>query len=126
MTEAQSMKVLYAATGFRRLGRRHCLRHDRREERPRRLVVVTLGTPGGMLSLFFLLGIIAKRAKNPAAIATSSLILIVLWGAASEFLPNAWQMPLHASLIPVIATLAIPVVGAAIAKIAQKRPTTTK
>lgn len=69
---------------------------------------------GGMLGLF-LLGLIARRAKNAAAV-TGVLagLLVIFWMALSpgwSGLPAALRSPLHEFLVIVVGTLTILVVG---------------
>ena len=66
---------------------------------------------GGMLGLF-LLGMVSRRAKSPAALLAVAVgILIILWMSA----PSDWTSPLaspfHKLLIPVIGTTTIVLVG---------------
>lgn len=71
---------------------------------------------GGMLGLF-LLGFIARRAGNTAALTGVTVgTLVIAWMALSptNLWPNAWkncQSPLHNFLIPVVGTATIVLVG---------------
>ena len=80
---------------------------------------------GGMLGLF-LLGMIARRAENPAAVAgVSAGVLTILWLALSPNLPDsldAFRNPLHQFLTIVIGTLVILVVGVVVSRVAKRTP----
>jgi SSS family solute:Na+ symporter len=67
---------------------------------------------GGMLGLF-LLGMISRRAKSPAAaMGVAAGLLVILWMSfSSSCLPERWASPLHEFLIPVIGTATIVLVG---------------
>lgn len=69
---------------------------------------------GGMLGLF-LLGMISRRAGNPAAVAGVCLgMLVIAWMSLSSRLPEGWaalRSGLHAFLVPVFGTLTILLVG---------------
>ena len=114
-SERQSMKVLYGATvAWGMLGTAVALL----------LVQVTSALDawwtlsgifgGGMLGLF-LLGVISRRAGNPAAVAGVCLgMLVIAWMSLSSRLPDEWaalRTGLHAFLIPVFGTLTILLVG---------------
>ena len=62
---------------------------------------------GGMLGLF-LLGMISRRAKSPAAVVAVLIgVLTIIWMTLPSALPERWSGPLHEFLIPVIGTPAI-------------------
>ena len=66
---------------------------------------------GGMLGLF-LLGIISRKAKSPAAVVAALVgILVILWMTFSSALPERWSSPFHELLIPVIGTTTIVLMG---------------
>jgi SSS family solute:Na+ symporter len=66
---------------------------------------------GGMLGLF-LLGIISRRAKSPAAVVAVLIgILVILWMTFPSVLPERWSSPFHELLIPVIGTTTIVLIG---------------
>ena len=88
---------------------------------------------GGMCGLF-LLGMISRRAKNPAAVTgVIAGVLVILWmsfpklvdfllaqaprgtahrwGLSLQGSASAWMSPLHAFLVPVVGTLAILLTG---------------
>ncbi len=124
-TEAQSMRVLYATTiVWGLLGTCVALL----------LIQVTSALDawwkmsgifgGGMLGLF-LLGMISRKAKNPAAATGVILgVLIICWMTLSpqlESLPKGLRSSFHASMIPVFGTLAILLVGLLLTKIAGLR-----
>jgi len=87
---------------------------------------------GGMLGLF-LLGIISRRARNPAAItAVLAGISILLWmtlslPATKKVLGWGWpegsRSPLHEYLIPVVGTLTILLCGLLISRFATSQRT---
>ena len=78
---------------------------------------------GGMLGLF-LLGMIARRAENPAAVAgVGAGVLTILWMALSPSLPDsmsAFRNPLHNFMTIVIGTLVILVVGIVTSRILNR------
>jgi len=69
---------------------------------------------GGMLGLF-LLGMISRRAKNPAAVTGVTVgVLVILWMSLSPRLSDdwgAWRSPFHNFMVIVIGTLTILLVG---------------
>lgn len=69
---------------------------------------------GGMLGLF-LLGLISRRAKNPAAFTGVSVgVLVILWMSLSPRLGDewaAWRSPFHNFMVIVVGTLTILLVG---------------
>ena len=67
---------------------------------------------GGMLGLF-LLGMISRRAKSPAAATGVAVgLLVILWMSFSaDYLPERWASPLHEFLIPVVGTATIVLAG---------------
>jgi solute:Na+ symporter, SSS family len=72
---------------------------------------------GGMLGLF-LLGLISRRAGNPAAIAAVVLGLgVIAWMTLGKYLPEKVRSPFHAFLIPVFGALAILLAGIAITRV---------
>lgn len=81
---------------------------------------------GGMLGIF-LLGMISRRAGNPAAIAGTVLgIGVICWMTLSprvETLPAYLQNHFHAFLIPVFGTLSILLTGLAVSAIGRKKET---
>jgi solute:Na+ symporter, SSS family len=84
---------------------------------------------GGMLGLF-LLGLIAKRARNPQAmIAVAIGILVILWlslsttGIWPESL-SGWSNPLHSSMTIVLGTSSIVLVGALAGLFASEKQST--
>jgi SSS family solute:Na+ symporter len=93
---------------------------------------------GGMCGLF-LLGMISRRAKNPAAVAgVIAGVLVILWmsfpklvdfllaqsagglahrwGVALRELAHGWTSPFHAFMVPVVGTLTILLVGMLISR----------
>ena len=81
---------------------------------------------GGMLGLF-LLGMISRRARNPAAIVSVILgILVICWMTLSKYLAGRWEplhSPLHAFLVPVLGTLTILLLGLLLGRFtASRRP----
>jgi solute:Na+ symporter, SSS family len=94
---------------------------------------------GGMCGLF-LLGMISRRAKNPAAVAGVIVgVLMILWmsfpklvdfllaqpeggwargwGLALRESAGGWMSPFHAFMVPVVGTLAILLVGVLISRL---------
>ncbi len=69
---------------------------------------------GGMLGLF-LLGVISKKAGNPAAVTGVCLgLAVITWMTFSKYLTGRWaqlQSPFHAFMIPVLGTLTILLIG---------------
>lgn len=78
---------------------------------------------GGMLGLF-LLGMIARGAKNPAAVAgVTAGVLTILWLALSPNLPASmagFRNPLHNFMTIVIGTLVILVVGIVVSAVSGR------
>jgi len=76
---------------------------------------------GGMLGLF-LLGMISKKAGNPAAVAGVCLgAALISWMTLSKYFVGRWTVlrsPFHAFMIPVFGTLAILLVGLLIGRLA--------
>ena len=80
---------------------------------------------GGMLGLF-LLGMISRRAQNPAA-ATGVILGIglICWMTFSKYLTGRWEAmrsPFHAFLIPVLGTLAILLIGLLVGSLRKGAP----
>lgn len=94
---------------------------------------------GGMCGLF-LLGMMSRRAKNPAAVAGVLVgVLVILWmsfpklvdfllaqpeggwargwGLALRESAHGWMSPFHAFMVPVVGTLAILLVGVLISRL---------
>ncbi|MBS1512872.1 MAG: sodium:solute symporter [Bacteroidetes bacterium] len=78
---------------------------------------------GGMLGLF-LLGLISKKAKSPAAVTATIIgVLVILWMTFSDNISNdyAWlKSSLHSNMIIVIGTLSIFLAGMMIAPLSNK------
>jgi SSS family solute:Na+ symporter len=78
---------------------------------------------GGMLGLF-LLGTIARRARNPAAVAGVSVgVLTIFWLALSPQLPDsmdAFRNHLHHFMTIVIGTLVILLVGLLVSRFTSR------
>ena len=78
---------------------------------------------GGMLGLF-LLGMIAKKAKNAEAVTGTIVgILVILWMSLSKYFPEQWQhlkSPFHVNMIVVVGTLTIFLVGLLLTKARRK------
>jgi SSS family solute:Na+ symporter len=81
---------------------------------------------GGMLGLF-LLGMIARRAKNPAAVTgvLAGLLVIVWMTFSRDFggLPESFRSPFNSFLIPVFGTLAIFLVGLLVSRLTGSNET---
>jgi SSS family solute:Na+ symporter len=79
---------------------------------------------GGMLGLF-LLGMISRRAGNPAAAAGVCLgILVISWMTLSTYLPDGWSVlrnSLHAFMVPVLGTLTILLTGLVVSRFKAAR-----
>jgi len=77
-----------------------------------------------MLGLF-LLGMISRRASNPAAAAGVVLgILVICWMVLSPYLTGRWAVlrsPFHAFLIPVLGTLVILLTGLLLSRFTASR-----
>jgi SSS family solute:Na+ symporter len=75
---------------------------------------------GGMLGLF-LLGLIARRAGNPAAVTGVTVgILAIVWMTLSPdwtWMPDSLRSPFHTFMITVVGTLAILLVGLGISRL---------
>jgi SSS family solute:Na+ symporter len=78
---------------------------------------------GGMLGLF-LLGLISRRAKNPAALTGVTVgILVIVWMSLSPrwgWLPESLRSPLHSFMIIVVGTLSILLVGLAVSRLTSR------
>ena len=78
---------------------------------------------GGMLGLF-LLGMIAKKARNAEAVTGTIVgILVILWMSLSKYFPEQWQhlkSPFHVNMIVVVGTLTIFLVGLLLTKARRK------
>ncbi|WP_152268503.1 sodium:solute symporter [Agriterribacter humi] len=78
---------------------------------------------GGMLGLF-LLGMIAKKARNAEAVTGTIVgILVILWMSLSKYFPAQWEhlkSPFHVNMIVVIGTLTIFLVGLLLTKARRK------
>ncbi len=74
---------------------------------------------GGMLGLF-LLGMIAKKARNAEAVTGTIVgILVILWMSLSKYFPEQWEhlkSPFHVNMIVVVGTLTIFLVGLLLTK----------
>ena len=71
---------------------------------------------GGMLGLF-LLGLIARRADNAAALTGVTLgVLVICWMTFVDWFPENLRSPFHANMITVIGTLTIFLVGLAVSR----------
>jgi SSS family solute:Na+ symporter len=78
---------------------------------------------GGMLGLF-LLGMIAKKARNAEAVTGTVVgILVILWMSLSKYFPDQWahlKSPFHVNMIVVVGTLTIFLVGLLLTKARRK------
>ncbi|HTN06647.1 sodium:solute symporter [Agriterribacter sp.] len=78
---------------------------------------------GGMLGLF-LLGMIAKKARNAEAVTGTIVgILVILWMSLSKYFPEQWQhlkSPFHVNMIVVVGTLTIFLVGLLLTKVRRR------
>ena len=72
---------------------------------------------GGMLGLF-LLGLIARKADNAAALTGVTLgVLVICWMTFADAFPENLRSPFHANMITVIGTLTIFLVGLGVSRI---------
>ncbi len=80
---------------------------------------------GGMLGLF-LLGMVAKKAKNAEAILGTIIgILVIVWMSLSKHFPESMQHlknPLHVNMTIVVGTLTIFLVGLLATKLRKNKP----
>lgn len=78
---------------------------------------------GGMLGLF-LLGMIAKKARNAEAVTATIIgIVVILWMSLSKYFPTELEhlkSPFHVNMIVVIGTLAIFLSGLLLTKLKRK------
>lgn len=125
-TERQSMVVLYAGTlAWGLLGTGLALLLVRLTESALDTWWTFAGIFGGGMAGIFLLSMISRRAKKPAAIAGVSLgVVVILWMSlpklarlfnpdisADFFSGKWWASPFHAFMVNVFGTLAIVLVG---------------
>lgn len=114
-SERQSMRILYAGTivwGI--LGTGMALLLVRLTQGALDIWWTISGIFGGGMTGLFLLGIISRRARNPAAISGVAIgVALILWLSLPKLVPG-WESLVHAYLTPVIGTLAILMVGIAI------------
>jgi len=79
---------------------------------------------GGMCGLF-LLGMISRKAGNPAAVAGVCLgVVVISWMTLSQYFEGRWAVlrsPFHAFMIPVFGTLTILLIGLLMARLAASR-----
>ena len=70
----------------------------------------------------FLLGMVSRRAKNPAAIAGVIVgVIAILWLSLPN-LVDGWDTLIHAFLVPVIGTFTILLVGIAVSALRKSNP----
>jgi SSS family solute:Na+ symporter len=78
---------------------------------------------GGMLGLF-LLGLITRKARRPAAVAgVVAGLIAIIWMTVSPHLPSDFPLrsPLHTNMIIVVGTMTIFTVGTLVAKLTNSR-----
>lgn len=143
-SERACMLVLYAATVvWGVLGTALALWLVRLTESALDMWWTLSGIFGGGITGLFLLGMIGRRAKNPAAVAGVSVGMIaIFWLSLPEILKNllklspehalhrfawelqahtqSWSSPLHVFLVPVLGTLVILLVGLAVSEVAAR------
>lgn len=126
-TEKQSMLVLYAGTiAWGILGTGLALLLVRLTQGALDIWWTLSGIFGGGMTGLFLLGIVSKRAGNPAAVSGVIIgVALILWLSLPKLVPG-WQSLVHAYLIPVIGTLAILLVGMAAGAVMKKAPARSK
>jgi len=127
-SDRQSMRVLYGATiAWGLLGTGVALL----------LVRVTSaldawwtlsGVFGGGMCGLFLLGMISRKAGNPAAVAGVCLgVIVISWMTLSQYFSGPWAVlrsPFHAFMIPVFGTLTILLIGLLIGRLGGSRKET--
>jgi SSS family solute:Na+ symporter len=120
-SEKQSMRVLYAGTiAWGILGTGLALVLVSFTQGALNIWWTLSGIFGGGMTGLFLLGMISRRARNPAAISGVAIgVALILWLSLPKLVPD-WESLVHAYLIPVIGTLAILIVGMAISAIVKK------
>jgi len=124
-TERESMKVLRVATlGFGVAGTLVALAMLRVRSALDAWWEMASIFSGGMLGLF-LLGMISRRAKSPAAFTGMIVgVLVILWMSLSPKLGNewaAWRSPFHNFMVTVIGTLTILLVGLLVSRVPSRR-----
>lgn len=122
-TEKQSMVVLYAGTiVWGVLGTGLALLLVRLTQGALTIWWTLSGVFGGGMTGLFLLGIISRRARNPAAVSGVVIgVALILWLSLPKLVPG-WESLVHAYLIPVIGTLAILIVGMMVGAFMKKLP----
>jgi len=76
---------------------------------------------GGMLGLF-LLGLIARKADNAAALTGVAIgVLEICWMTVADGLPEYLRSPFHANMVIVIGTLTIFLVGLGVSRVRQSK-----
>jgi SSS family solute:Na+ symporter len=76
---------------------------------------------GGMLGLF-LLGLIARKADNAAALTGVAIgVLVICWMTVADGLPEYLRSPFHANMVIVIGTLTIFLVGLGVSRVRQSK-----
>lgn len=111
-TERQAMRVLYIGTvAWGTLGTGMSLILVKLTESALDMWWTLSGIFGGGMSGLFLLGLISRRAGNPAAATGVILgVLLIGWLTLPAFLP-AWEPLVHAFMVPVMGLLTILLVG---------------
>ncbi len=144
-SERESMMALYAGTIiWGALGTGLALGLVRLTESALDIWWTLSGIFGGGMSGLFLLGMISRRAKNPAAVTgVIAGVLVILWMSAPklvEYLSKlpadtpvrrwavqvgesmaTWASPFHAFMVPVVGTLVILLVGIGISRCTGSR-----
>lgn len=148
-SERQCLLALYAATiAWGALGTGMALLLVKLTESALDIWWTLSGIFGGGMCGLFLLGLMSRRAKNPAAVAgVLAGVLVILWmsfpklvdflltqsaggpayrwGLALRESASGWMSPFHAFLVPVFGTLAILLVGVLISRLrrsGRRRP----
>jgi len=126
-SESQSMRVLYGSTVvWGVLGTGVALLLTRMTSALDAWWTLSGIFSGGMLGLF-LLGMISRRAGNPAALTGVIVgILLICWMTLSKYLTGPWESlrsPFHAFLIPVLGTLTILLLGLLVGQFTASRRT---
>ena len=145
-TERQSMFALYTGTVlWGVLGTGLSLGLVRLTESALDIWWILSGIFGGGMSGLFLLGMISRRARNPAAVSGVLVgVLTILWLSAPKLLEfmlkapadsaihglasqlkasmRSWASPFHAFMVPVLGTLAILLVGILVSSVTGSKP----
>jgi SSS family solute:Na+ symporter len=123
-TEKQNMRVLYAGTvAWGILGTGLALVLVRLTQSALDMWWILSGIFGGGMCGLFLLGMVSKHAKNPAAISgVIAGVAAILWLSLPKIV-DGWDSLVHAFMIPVVGTFTILLVGIAITRLQNSSDT---